>query len=299
MSSNALNGGQGPDFMLEVAQAIDTAVGELVDALPGDAQLFVFSPHGMECNALDLNAMLFLPELLYRWSTGRAALAQGDARVRPPAARTDYSRHWREEVWALRTAHGNDVLESPAEQGSRGDPLDWDPGNWYRSQWHAMRAFVLPGYSEGLVRLNVAGRDGPAGIAPQDFDRACEELSEMIGALVDARSGKPIVAGVARVRKAPQDEVAASAADLIVSWNEDIGTDVVDHPVHGRIGPVPFFRTGGHSTDGFVLARGAGFTPGVRLAPITTPDFTATLLSQLGVAIPPHVRGRRMGAQEQ
>ena len=237
--------------------------------------------------------MLFLPELVYRWNFGKAALAETPLAAPLPEARRDYSRHWREEVWDLRTPHGNEVLESPFEQEQRHDALDWDPGNWYRKRWPQMRAFVLPGYSEGLIRINVTGRDGKDGIPASEFTRTCDELEQMLKALVDGRTGLPMIREIIRVRESPSgDAKDLSAADIMVAWRDDISTDVADHPVHGRIGPAPFFRTGGHSTEGFVLARGAGFAPGVRLPPVTTPDVTATFLAKLGIALPAHVEGR-------
>lgn len=48
-----------------------------------------------------------------------------------------------------------------------------------------MQAFVLPGYSEGLIRLNVQGRDGPSGMPPARFGAVCDELTELLGRLVD------------------------------------------------------------------------------------------------------------------
>jgi hypothetical protein len=118
-------------------------------------------------------------------------------------------------------------------------------------------------------------------------------LSRLLQDLVDPRSGKPLVAKVLKIRASPDDHATqSSAADLIVVWREGVVTDVAEHPSLGRIGPVPFFRTGGHSTLGFMLAVGEGFAPGVRLPRITTPDFTATLLAAMGVAIPAHVQGR-------
>lgn len=168
------------DFLLEVVQAIDTGIGILLAEIPADQQLLVFSPHGMQANTLDIYSMLFLPELLYRWSTGQAALCEGEAGALPPALKLDYTRHWREEIWALRTDHGDEVLESPFQQEVRKDPLDWDPGNWYRSCWPKLRAFALPGYSEGLVRINVQGRDGPDGIPAAEFDSVCKTLITLL-----------------------------------------------------------------------------------------------------------------------
>lgn len=286
----------GGDFLLDILQAIDADLALLEAELPEGAQLFVFSPHGMQGNSLDLYSMLFLPEMLYRWSTGQAAFAGGGAGQPVPPPRLDYSRHWREEVWDLRTPHGETVLESPYVQEARKDPLDWDPGNWYRPLWPRMRAFTLPGYSEGLIRLNVAGRDGADGIAPADFGRACDELTALVNALTDARTGRPIAKEVIRVRQtAFDDSDALSPADIMVLWHDDLTADAIEHPVLGQVGPAPFFRSGGHATQGFVLAKGEGFEPGARLPNVSTPDVTATLLARMGVEIPPHVEGKPFG----
>lgn len=285
----------GSDFMLDVMKGIDRALADLMDDVSGETDVYVLSPHGMQGNSLDLYSMVFLPELLYRWSSGKMAFkgARAGSALLPP--RLDYSRHWRDEIWDLRTHHGEQVLESPLSQEARGDPLDWDPGNWYRPLWPKMRAFSLPGYSEGLVRLNVVGRDGPGGIAPGDFATTCDELTAIIDALTDARSGERMVERIVRVRNQPGlNSSTASSADLMVVWREGLVTDVVEHPHFGQIGPVPFFRTGGHATEGFVLARGAEFAPGERRAAVQTADVTATILHSMDISPPAHAQGTPM-----
>ncbi len=293
-------GPAGTDFLLEVMQAIDDELASLAAETGDAADLIIFSPHGMQANSLDLYSMLFLPELLYRWSSGQSAFdGIGAVGSTPPPPRLDYSRHWAAEVWDMRTAHGDAVLESPREQERRKDPLDWDPGNWYRPLWPAMRAFTLPGYSEGLVRINVAGRDGDGGLPAGQFEHCCNELTALLHGLRDARSGEPMIEEIIRVRDNPWDDrPELSPADLMVVWRNDLCTDVVDHPQLGRIGPAPFFRSGGHATEGFILAKGDGFVPGRHLPPVPTPDVTATLLARLGVPVPGHVDGRPLGSQD-
>lgn len=280
------------DPLLEVFRAVDQGVGQILAAVPDDVRLFVFSPHGMQANTLDLYSLAFLPEILYRWSSGHVALCEEGANLPLPAPRLDYRRHWREEVWATRTAWGEAVLESPFEQEARHDPLDWSPANWYRRCWPSMQAFVLPGYSEGLIRLNVQGRDGPSGMPPAHFGAVCDELTELVARLVDPRSGRPLVDRILRIRESPMDDpVGRPPADLMVCWREDVVTDVVEHPDFGRFGPIPFFRTGGHSTEGFVVARGPSFPAGSRTKPISVPDLTAAVIQGLELPIPAHVTG--------
>lgn len=284
------------DIFLEVARELDRSLGELLPLVPDDAELLLFSPHGMRANSLDLNAMLFLPELLYRWSSGKACFEGFGESGALPAPRLDYSRHWREETWDLTTPHGAAVLESPWAQEARGDPLDWEPGNWFRPLWHTMRAFSLPGYSEGQIRLNVAGRDGPDGIDPADFSATCDELRALLAEVIDARSGERLIEDVVVVRTQPHENPQHAPADLIVRWRDDLCGDAVEHPTLGRIGPVPYFRTGGHAIKGFMLGVGQTFAPGVRLADVRTEDVTATMLHRLGQPVPAHVTGSPIDA---
>lgn len=286
----ALHPHAGGDYMLEIMREIDRGIGQILERLPEDDQLLIFSPHGMQANSLDLYSMLFLPELLYRWSSGHAAFqGKGSVGEAVAAPRLDYRRHWRDEVWDLRTDHGGEVLESPATQEARHDPLDWDPGNWYRPLWPRMRAFTLPGYSEGLIRINVAGRDGPEGVEPTSYDAICDELTQLVMELVDARSGEAMAQEVIRVRKRFDDDGPnLSPADLIVVWRDALCTDVVDHSQLGRIGPVPFFRSGGHATEGFLLTRGVDVVPG-RAEDLTTEDVTKLILQKLGSPLPKQI----------
>src|SRR6185312_12579936 len=79
-------------------------------------------------------------------------------------------------------------------------------------------------------------------------------------------------------------------ADLVVTWDE-MPADVADSPEHGRIGPVPFRRSGDHTPRGFVALAGPGI-PSRRLPPARLVDLAPTILALIGVPIPPHLEGR-------
>jgi hypothetical protein len=254
----------------------------------------LFAVHGMKANNIDLASSLFLPEFLYRWSRGRAALAEGDPAAPVPDLEVDGTRHWRQEIWALRTPDGDGALESPEAQEARRDPLDWNPANWYRKAWPDLQAFALPSYSHGMVRLNVRGRDGSGGVDPLDYDGVCEVLADDLRTLVDARSGAPLVREVLRTRQAALDpDPLAPPADLIVVWRDEAPADCVESPRIGRIGPVPFFRSGGHAPSGFCLAAGPGIEAGSALPEdAAAQDLSASLLACLGCPRPAGMEGR-------
>jgi predicted AlkP superfamily phosphohydrolase/phosphomutase len=282
--------GRNDDPLLEVFQTVDRALAEVLDAAPDDADVVLFSIYGIAENVLDLPSMAFLPELLYRWSFPGQQMLGGAVDIAPGR---DYPAHWKDEVWRLRTARGDAELESPDRQAQRGDPMHWQPANWYRPLWPRMRAFALPTYSEGLIRINVQGRERDGQVAPGDYQRTCDEICDYLSAVRDARSGKPMVKEIVRVRQDPLDDDGfGPPADLIVLWQEDTATDLIESPSAGRIGPLPYFRTGGHCSQGFLAARGPRIQPGSRLSDLQATDLTATLLSLLGQAVPDYVDGR-------
>ena len=122
----------------------------------------------------------------------------------------------------------------------------------------------------------MAGREA-SGIVPADgFARTCDEVCDLLRGLVDARSGRAMVRDIVRARQDPFD--AGAPADLIVLWQEESPTDVVDSPHVGRVGPLPYFRSGGHSSRGFVAVRGAGMQAASRLPDITAYRLPALLL---------------------
>jgi predicted AlkP superfamily phosphohydrolase/phosphomutase len=289
----AMTAHQHDDPLRDVFQAVDAALGKLLDRLPDETPVVLFSIYGIGENVLDLPSMAFLPELLYRWSHPGQALLQGGPETTP---RLDYPGHWKDEIWQLRTDLGDTRLESPARQRERGDPMHWQPANWYRRLWPEMQAFALPTYSEGLIRLNISERDPQGRIPPGDFGTACDALCDFLHRVHDHRSGKPMVDRIIRTR---QDAFAGAdagpPADLIVLWQEDAATDWIGSPDVGDIGPMPFFRSGGHCSTGFLAMRGPQIAPGARLPDTAAVDLTATLLWLLGKPVPAHIQGHPVG----
>ena len=90
---------------------------------------------------------------------------------------------------------------------------------------------------------------------------------------------------------APRDGERPSDADMIVMWT-DRPCDVVDHPAAGRIGPVPFKRSGSHVHRGFFMARGPQVPAGLRLPERHALDLAPTILAEIGAPVPVHFDGR-------
>lgn len=283
--------------LLEIFQAMDTAIGRILDSLPADRNVLVYTIDHAAQNSMDVPSMALLPELLYRWNfAGKQALAPGDAGQPVPAMRTDYRKHWKHEVWALRTDAGEASLTSPARQEAMGDPLSWNPANWYRPLWPKMKAFALPSVSDGYVRLNVKDRERHGRIEPEHFRAALAEIGEVLTRTSNPRTGRPLVTRLEATRETPLDHPHI-APDLVVCWDDSVPADVLDSPDHGRIGPLPYFRTGGHVAHGTSIgnacyARGPDIVPGSAVRKGKLEDLSATLLHLLGIAPPEPLAGR-------
>jgi len=310
------------DPLLEVLEATDEAMGMIIDAAPEDATIIVFSQEGMVPNNLDLPSVGFLPEIMYRRSFpgtyGLGGGPPGDSSPPPPMITKPKSLGWARETLSLK--HDDNALRRvirrhlPVEV-SYG--LDWLLGDsrcpkypgtpyrnhlrtlphwmgsmWYSSAWPEMKAFALPSFSDGYVRINLKGRDKNGVVDPADYDTLCDQLCKEIGELRNARTGQAIARKVIRTRKsAADDDTKLTAADIVVKWVDE-PVDVVDSPDWGRIGPVPHRRSGGHNPNCFSIIAGPGISEESDLPPAHALDIAPTILTLLGAQIPERYDGQ-------
>ena len=276
------------DGLADIYRAVDRLVGELVEATAPEIAV-VFSLGGMGSNHSDVASMALLPELLLRWSTGERLLEVPEAWAaepgRAPVAldpNADWQRSWypglaepgrrdfaRSVARRLPAPVRRSLQRARAAVRSGAEPsrptgyqeLNWQPAPWYRPAWPRMRAFALPSFYDGRVRINLRGRERDGMVEPADYDRVCDEIEALVRACRDPRTGEPVVKQVERTGGADPLTLGSSEADLVVEWNAC--TAAFQHPEHGVIGPLPFRRTGGHTGPfGFAFVDGPGFAPG-------------------------------------
>jgi len=253
-----------------VYHAIDRFIGRLA-ARFADARIVVFTLGGMGKNQSDVPSMLLLPELMYRHVFGSPWFTQppqwraydgtspvmladnerwdhgvADGFPVSPARRVARRVLPRPVKAMLRKALDH-TAAAPAEDtsGPARLPLDWMPASGYRRFWRTMPAFGLPSYYDGRVRVNLVGRESCGKVEVRDYRRVLEQVEGVVRACTDPATGKSVVASV----EVPvlDDPLAASPshADMVIVWNG--GPLSFVHPSLGRIGPVPYRRTGGHT----------------------------------------------------
>ena len=155
---------------------------------------------------------------------------------------------------------------------------EWHVAGWYRDAWPRLPAFVIPGFSDAHIRINLAGRERDGVVALDDYDAACDDVERSLRACRSARTGDPIVADITRMRAGDPCAPDGPGADLVVRlW----GTDAIEHPDAGSIGPAVAMRTGSHTEHGFADISGPGIEPGDRGA-FGVCDLSATICALLG-----------------
>jgi predicted AlkP superfamily phosphohydrolase/phosphomutase len=316
-------GRQSDDKMLKVFKSVDRAVGEILSKASEDAYLIVFSAHGMDTNVMDVPSMTFLAEFLYRLSfPGKSGIANGKIGTPLGSPITELKKNsWLWHVWSTKTDNNpirrflrreapwrvfkklepflgpspNPDLVSPFRLFDESYGLAFQAASWYAPCWPKMKAFALPSFSEGYVRINLAGRETHGIVPPTEYEAICNELSDKLLQLKDPRTGIPMVKDIIRTRKGPEDDdPKLPDADLVIIWQEDCVTDTVESPDIGRIGPLPHFRTGSHRSQGFFIAQGPGIEPGSSLPTARSLDLTPTILHLMGAPIPDYFDGSPM-----
>ncbi|NEQ84478.1 MAG: hypothetical protein F6K26_31245 [Moorea sp. SIO2I5] len=308
-------GKKGFDPLLESFQNVDRAIGEMLAEVPENTYILCYAVHGMGNNVTDLYSMAFLPELMYRYNfPDKVGIAPGKLGFpSPPMITKPLGKTWAGVVWRKKyepnpikrffrqwmpskylKSEPQSGWMSPYELDRDSDLLSRMPAQWCSSLWPQMKAFAIPSFSDGNIRINLQGRERDGIVPPSEYEALCDELTELISGLKNARTGELLVKDVIRTRRsaAEKDCSALPDADLIVKWQEEHPADVVDSPQLGRIGPLPYYRTGSHRSSGFLLAKGPGIVPGSDLHAAHIVDVAPTILNLIGAPIPEYFDGK-------
>jgi predicted AlkP superfamily phosphohydrolase/phosphomutase len=271
------------DPLRRVYRAIDRAIGEVLE-VAGDAHVIVFAAHGM---SHWYGAQFLLSEILVRLG----------AMVRPDAPAPDATAPWRS---AARAAWRRlpERMRTPIRAALR--PRAASPPPALDADVVRSRCFVQPnGLAVGGIRLNLAGRE-PAGIlAPgEEAEAFVGWLSRELLAIVDERTGAPLVRRVLRTSRIHEGEHLALLPDLLVEWSDDVPTGAAGlaggagarvRASSAAIGMVEgvneFARTGEHRPGGWLLAAGPGITPGALATEPALADLAPTFSAMLGVRL--------------
>lgn len=151
------------------------------------------------------------------------------------------------------------------------------------------KCFVLPNNDAcGAIRINLVGREPQGKVQPgTEYEEFCQQLTEDLMAIVNDRTGEPVVQKVLRTSDYYQGEELDNLPDLIVEWNRKPPIPSVSSPKIGKLkNSYGGVRTGDHKPDGLFFVTGPGVKPGQIEQPTSVLDFAPTLAHLLHVPLP-------------
>jgi predicted AlkP superfamily phosphohydrolase/phosphomutase len=229
------------DGLAEVYQAVDRAMARVLDALPSDSDVIVFSPTGMGPN---ISRGDFLPDMLDLVLSGRGQSRQSD-------------KAGRSSVWSLRSR----IPASWRSLIARALPdrivADLMTRLYARADWSRTRAIAVPGENIGYLRLNLRGRERHGIVDPAAADELMASIAKGLMTFRDP-DGSPSVIRVERMRDLTEGQpYAEQLPDLLVFWGErpSASLDRVSSPEFGQVlrRGIGSGRSGNHTDDAWAV----------------------------------------------
>jgi predicted AlkP superfamily phosphohydrolase/phosphomutase len=239
-----------PDAMLAVYQETDRQLGRICAALDraeSDTSLLVFALHGMEPNRAQDH---FLPEILSRLN--RIYLGEQPKRSRKPSNLNAmaFLRKALPSTLQYRTAS----FLGEAVQ-------DWVVNRALtdRRAWDRTPSFHMISGGEGLIRLNIKGRESPGFFEPASPELAAYTswLRERLSAIEVSETGEPLVEEIVTVDEMFPGPRRRFLPDMILKWAPNAPVERIRSPDIGEIEvSLATGRGGNHNDRAFAIACG-------------------------------------------
>lgn len=241
-----------PDALIEVYEELDRQLGRIlarVERDGPDTSVMVFALHGMEPNRAQNH---FLGEVVHRLNRRFLgdALPGGGKAVAP-------------NVMAYLRSAVPPTLQYHAARLLGEDVQDWVLNRALVAgcDWSRTPSLVLPSGGEGLIRLNVKGRErhgffGPGSAA---LDQYVTWLGARLAEIRVADTGEPLIDRILLSDDHFPGPRRQYLPDIVLSWRPDAPAERITSPDIGDIEMrLNTGRGGNHNGEAFLIATGAG-----------------------------------------
>ncbi|UCF90897.1 MAG: alkaline phosphatase family protein [Desulfobacterales bacterium] len=274
----------------DVYQAIDTAIGKIVDDYQNNVTLFIVSGDGVGRNYAGWH---LLPEILKQTGYLVDLEKQPADEIDQPAAKTQPQKDRLKQLRSLIPRNLREMVSKRLPAALRDKLM----ARWAGSEvdWSRTHAYCLPTDLEGCIRINLRGREPEGIVEPGEAYRAlCDEIAALISGLVHTKTGSKAVRAVYKMHETFGGERMDDLPDIVVQWENDAAIDALSIPETGITvkGESPDWRSGTHVPPGFMLAKGGAIFRGQTLSGCHVTDLAPTILKLMDVAVPTYMKGQ-------
>ena len=270
------------DWLRDIYQSCDNAVGKILESVKDDVTVMIFSLHGMGANTS--LAEYFLPKMISNIINETVSRQKKENIVKK--LRKKIPLEWRSNLKKL--------LPLPIQ--------DKITAYWRMAgiDWNKTKVFNLLADLQGYIRINLKGREKEGIVEEGDeYNQLCNKIIEGLKTFKDADTMETIVDGINRKDQLfDKGKGFDNLPDLLVKWkfkpaakyrkivSSEFGE--LEWPMPGKN---PDGRSGNHRPEGFLIAKGEGFKADSFIDNKHIIDLAPTILKHLNVSIPNWMRG--------
>lgn len=240
-----------PDAMLAIYEETDRQLGRVLTDIDGSetpTSILVFTVHGMEPNRAQDH---FLTEILKRLNRLYLGKASGVEGTKPSAFNImAFLRHALPPTLQYRAAS---LLGEQVQ--------DWVVNRALTAgrDWSETPSLPVLSGGEGLIRLNIKGRESPGYFEPgsAELSKYVDWLRERLLAIKVAETGRPLIRRISAADDLFPGPRRHFLPDLMIEWAPDAPVHRVSSPDIGEIEvSLSTGRGGNHNASAFMVARG-------------------------------------------
>ncbi|HJQ26233.1 MAG TPA: alkaline phosphatase family protein [Blastocatellia bacterium] len=259
------------NFIHEIYERLDSAVGRILERLPADTRVLVVSDHGFcsELYEVRVNEVLAKAGLLvFKSPKTRRRRAQAKA-LKEKIVRRLFARRFDGNVLDKKVQYGSSFL----------DEIDFARTRAYFAQ-------------DKGVWVNLVGREAAGRVTLDEFDDVVDAARIALESLTDPTDNQPVFERVLRREEAFNGVWSERLPDLVMVPRRD---EMVynERPGYGHVIVPADSTTGTHARDGIFIAWGRGVAKDVAFT--TQPnlrDVGPTALASLGCPLTADMDGR-------
>jgi predicted AlkP superfamily phosphohydrolase/phosphomutase len=236
------------DPVLNIYQELDIAVGDILNDLPENQNVMVFSGHGM---MEDQYPRWILNDVLERLGVLKSFHSSQSDQHQTAHTKQKVSFSSKVKKWIKGIA--NDFIIPASIQEKL-----WMKNLQKHVDFTQTKAWVLPTDLQGFIRINLEGREPQGIVAKADYDQLVEQITECLYGLKNSETGQPVVDKVYKIKELYKGcKQTDLLPDISVLWAnkpvKKVSSDIIGEI---ELSDTGIIRSGNHRPKGFCFAYG-------------------------------------------